>query len=57
MHQLTQGQISLLIGFCLAMGIQIPQSLPNWDGTNTASFDAGKALANLASESRDRKHE
>lgn len=44
-HQLTQGQIALLIGFCLAMGIQIPASLPQWDGTNTASFDAGKALA------------
>ena len=45
MVTLTQSQISLLIGFCLAMGVQIPQMLPVWDGTNTASFDAGKALA------------
>jgi len=45
MMTLTQSQISLLIGFCLAMGIQIPQMLPVWDGTNTASFHTGKALA------------
>lgn len=45
MKKLTQSQVALLIGFCLAMGLQIPQSLPLWDGTNTASFYAGKALA------------
>lgn len=45
MHQLTQGQISLIIGFCLAMGIQIPPALPHWDSTHATSFEAGKALA------------
>jgi hypothetical protein len=44
MKKLTQSQISLLIGFCLAIGLQIPSTLPQWDGTNLASFEAGKAL-------------
>lgn len=44
-HRLTQAQISFLIGFCLAFGIQIPPTLPHWDGTNNASFEAGKALS------------
>ena len=45
MMTLTQSHIALLIGFCIATGINIPPMLPVWDGTNTASFDAGKALA------------
>lgn len=57
MKKLTQAQISFLIGFCLAMGIQIPKSLPVWDGTNVESFDAGKALITVASTSHDRKQE
>jgi hypothetical protein len=57
MKKLTQPQIALLIGFCLAMGIKVPQLVPLWDGTNTASFDAGKALVTLASVSQDRKRE
>ena len=43
---LTQPQIALLIGFCLALGVQLPNDFPKWNGTNVAAFNAGKRLAN-----------
>ena len=41
----TQQQIAVLVGFCLSLGVQLPPSLPKWDGADVASFAAGKDLA------------
>jgi hypothetical protein len=41
----TQPQIAVLIGFCLSLGLQLPPTLPKWNGADVASFVAGKDLA------------
>lgn len=41
----TQPQIAVLIGFCLSLGVQLPPTLPEWDGADVVSFAAGKQLA------------
>lgn len=43
--KLTQPQIAVLIGFCLSLGIQLPPTVPKWDGADVASFAAAKQLA------------
>lgn len=47
---LTQPQIALLIGFCLSLGVQLPNHFPKWNGTNLAAFNAGKQLASTAEQ-------
>lgn len=53
--KLTQSQIALLIGFCLSLGVELPEPFPRWDGTDPSSFMLGKAIASattVVSEAR-----
>jgi hypothetical protein len=57
MKKLTQSQVALLIGFCLASGIKVPSLVPLWSGHDTASFNAGKALVADTSLSQNGKRQ
>lgn len=54
---LTQPQIALLIGFCLSLGVQLPNDFPKWNGTNLAAFNAGKQLASTAEQDQGVRHD
>ncbi len=54
---LTQPQIALLIGFCLSLGVQLPNDFPKWNGTNLAAFNTGKQLASTAEQEQGVRHD
>jgi hypothetical protein len=54
---LTQPQIALLIGFCLSLGVQLPNDFPKWNGTNLVAFNAGKQLASTTDQEQGSDHD